>query len=59
MWIVSEGPWGCSYKRLRATMWMLEIEPGPLEEQPECLTAEPSLQSPSLFLSTGPNRLSA
>lgn len=28
---------------------MLEIEPGPLEEQPECLIAEPSLQSPCAY----------
>lgn len=31
-------------EQLWATMWMLELNPGPLEEEPVFLTAEPLLQ---------------
>lgn len=36
--------WNWSYKQLLATIWVLGVELGPLEEKPELLTPEPSLQ---------------
>ena len=35
-------PWDRSYRQLWATMWVLGLEPGSLEEQPVLLTIEPS-----------------
>ena len=40
--------WDWSYRELGATVWVLEIDSGPLEEQPALLPTEPSLQ-PNLF----------
>lgn len=42
-------PWNWSYKQLRATMQMLGIKPGPLQEQSVLLTAELFLQHHSHF----------
>jgi hypothetical protein len=36
--------WNFNYRWLWATMWLLGIELGPLEEQPVLLTTESSLQ---------------
>ena len=37
-------PQGWSYRQLRAAVWVLGMNPGPLEERPVLLIAEPSLQ---------------
>lgn len=44
-------PLDWSYRQLYATMRALGIEPKTLEEQPEPLTAEPSLQLHTIFVS--------
>jgi hypothetical protein len=48
-----EIPWDYSCILLWATMWLLELNSGPLEEQSVCLTTEPSLQSFASFFREG------
>jgi hypothetical protein len=39
-----QSPWNWSYRHLWTAMWVLEINPGPLKDQPVFLTAEPFLR---------------
>lgn len=43
-------PYNLSYSQLLATMWLLEMNSGPLAEQSRLLTAEPSLRAHVLYL---------
>jgi hypothetical protein len=42
--------WNWSYRQVWAAMWVLELNPGPLEEKVVLLTTEPSLQPPKTVL---------